>query len=116
GAGRAPVYGFQGKLQFDSYVLKNTGVNMEKAISMKYTDGDINYVYLDMSANGKDDAMLQNIGTAVFQARNNGTFSFSVGSFIVTNKDATLRYIEPFDDVQIIVGSGIKEASKSLLY
>ena len=32
GAGRAPVYGFQGKLQFDSYVLKNTSVNMEKDI------------------------------------------------------------------------------------
>lgn len=116
GAGKAPVYGFQGKLQFDSYVLKSTSVNMEKDISMRYSDGVINYVYLDMSAGGKDDAMLQNIGTAVFQARNNGTFSFSVGSFIVTNKDATQRYIEPFDDVQIIVGSGIKEASKSLLY
>jgi len=116
GAGKAPVYGFQGKLQFDSYVLKNTSVNMEKDISMKYTDGDINYVYLDMSAKGKEDSILQNIGTAVFQARNNGTFSFSVGSFIITNKDATLRYVEPFEDVQIIVGSGIKEASKYSLY
>jgi hypothetical protein len=116
GAGKAPVYGFQGKLQFDSYVLKNTSVNMEKDISMKYTDGVINYIYLDMTAEGKADSMLQNMGTAVFQARNNGTFSFSVSSFIVTNKDATLRYIEPFDDVQIIVGSGIKEASKSSLH
>ncbi|WP_138755079.1 S-layer homology domain-containing protein [Paenibacillus sinopodophylli] len=116
GAGRAPVYGFQGKLQFDSYVLKNTSVNMEKDISMKYSDGAINYIYLDMTASGKDDSILQNIGTAVFQARNNGTFNFSLGSFIVTNKDATQRYIEPFEDVQIIVGSGIKEASKSSLY
>ncbi|WP_141503839.1 S-layer homology domain-containing protein [Paenibacillus luteus] len=116
GAGRAPVYGFQGKLQFDSYVLKNTSVHMEKDISMKYSDGVINYIYLDMTASGKDDSMLQNIGTAVFKARNNGTFNFSLGSFILTNKDATHRYIEPFEDVQIIVGSGIKEASKSSLY
>ncbi|MCR8657272.1 S-layer homology domain-containing protein [Paenibacillus endoradicis] len=116
GAGKAPVYGFQGKLQFDSYVLKNTSVNMEKDISMKYSDGVINYVFLDMTANGKDDSMLHNIGTAVFQARNNGTLSFSLGSFIVTNKDATQRYITPFEDVQIIVGTGIKEASKSSLY
>ncbi len=116
GAGRAPVYGFQGKLQFDSYVLKNTGVHMEKDISMKYSDGAINYLYLDMTANGAEDSMLQNIGTAVFQARNNGTFDFSVGSFILTNKDATHRYIKPFENVQIVVGTGIKEASKSLLY
>jgi hypothetical protein len=116
GAGRAPVYGFQGKLHFDSYVLKNTSVNMEKDISMKYSDGVINYIYLDMTADGKADSMLQNMGTAVFQARNNGTFSFSIGSFIVTNKDATQRYMEPFEDVQIIVGSGIREASKSSLY
>ncbi|CAM4343261.1 hypothetical protein FHS16_002530 [Paenibacillus endophyticus] len=116
GAGRAPVYGFQGKLQFDSYVLKNTSVHMEKDISMKYSDGVINYIYLDMTASGKDDSMLQNIGTAVFQARNNGTFDFSLSNFILTNKDASQRYIEPFEDVQIIVGSGIKEASKSSLY
>ncbi|MFD0960898.1 S-layer homology domain-containing protein [Paenibacillus chungangensis] len=116
GAGRAPVYGLQGKLQFDSYVLKNTSVHMEKDIAMKYSDGVINYIYLDMTAGGKDDSMLKNIGTAVFQAKNNGTFSFSLGSFIVTNKDATQRYIEPFEDVQIIVGTGIKEGSKSSLY
>ncbi|MEF2247152.1 S-layer homology domain-containing protein [Paenibacillus sp. IITD108] len=116
GAGKAPVYGFQGKLQFDSYVLKNTSLNMEKDISMKYSDGVINYVYLDMTAGGKADSMLQNIGTAVFQARNNGTFNFSLSNFLITNKDATLRYIEPFEDVQIIVGNGIKEASKSSLY
>jgi hypothetical protein len=116
GAGRAPVYGFQGKLQFDSYVLKNTGVQMEKDISMKYSDGAINYIYLDMTANGTEDSTLQNIGTAVFQARNNGTFDFSIGSFILTNKDATHRYMEPFEDVQIVVGTGIKEASKALLY
>ncbi len=116
GAGRAPVYGFQGKLQFDSYVLKNTSLQMEKDISMKYSDGAINYIYLDMTANGTEDSLLQHIGTAVFQARNNGTFDFSVGSFILTNQDATLRYMEPFEDVQIVVGTGIKEASKSLLY
>lgn len=116
GAGRAPVYGFQGKLQFDSYVLKNTSVKMEKDISMKYSDGVINYIYLDMTGGGSADSMLQNMGTAVFQARNSGTFSFSLDSLILTNKDATQRYIEPFDDVQIIVGSGIKEASKSSLY
>lgn len=116
GAGRAPVYGLQGKLQFDSYVLKNTRVNMESGISMKYSDGVINYIYLDMTARGKDDTMLQNIGTAVFQAKNSGTFSFSLSSFILTNKDATGRYIEPFDDVQVVVGSGIKEVSKSSLY
>jgi hypothetical protein len=116
GAGRAPVYGLQGKLQFDSYVLKSTSVQMERDISMKYSDGVINYIYLDMTANGTEDSTLQNIGTAVFQARNNGTFDFSVGSFILTNKDATHRYMEPFEDVQIVVGTGIKEASKSLLY
>ncbi|MGO4545853.1 S-layer homology domain-containing protein [Paenibacillus sp. 2TAB23] len=116
GAGKAPVYGFQGKLQFDSYVLKNTSVTMEKDISMKYADGVINYVFLDMSANGKDDTMLKNIGTAVFQARNNGTLDFSLSNFLITNKDATLRNIEPFEDVQIVVGSGIKEASKSSLF
>ncbi|WP_042198011.1 S-layer homology domain-containing protein [Paenibacillus camerounensis] len=116
GAGRAPVYGFQGKLQFDSYVLQNTGVKMEKDISMKYSGGAINYVYLDMTGNGQADSMLQNIGTAVFQARNTGTFSFSLSSFILTNKDATHRYIEPFEDVQIIVGSGVKDTSKALLY
>ncbi|MHA7967620.1 S-layer homology domain-containing protein [Paenibacillus sp. CAU 1782] len=116
GAGRAPVYGFQGKLQFDSYVLKNTSVKMEKDISMKFSDGAINYIFLDMTAGGKEDSMLQNMGTAVFQARNSGTFSFSLSNLILTNKDATQRYIEPFEDVQIIVGSGIKEASKSSLY
>ncbi|MFD2875448.1 hypothetical protein ACFTAO_04850 [Paenibacillus rhizoplanae] len=61
GAGRAPVYGFQGKLQFDSYVLDNTAVNVEKDISMKYADGAINYVYLDMTANGKEDSILKKI-------------------------------------------------------
>ncbi|MHA6480564.1 S-layer homology domain-containing protein [Paenibacillus sp. strain BS8-2] len=116
GAGRAPVYGFQGKLQFDSYVLKNTGFKMEKDISMNYSDGIINYIYLDMTAGGKADSMLQNMGTAVFQARNSGTFSFSLSNVILTNKDATHRYMEPSQDVQIIVGSGIKEASKSSLY
>ncbi|WP_339222617.1 S-layer homology domain-containing protein [Paenibacillus sp. FSL H8-0332] len=116
GAGRAPVYGFQGKLQFDSYVLDNTAVNVEKDISMKYADGAINYVYLDMTANGKEDSILKNIGTAVFQAKNSGTFSISSSGFIITNKDATHRYIEPVEDVQIIVGTGIKDPSKSLLY
>lgn len=116
GAGRAPVYGFQGKLRFDSYVLKNTSVKMEKDILMKHSDGDINYIYLDMTGGGRDDSMLLNMGTAVFQARNNGTVDFSLDSFILTNKDATQRYIEPFEDVQIIVGSGIKESSKSALY
>lgn len=116
GAGRALVYGFQGKLRFDSYVLRNTSVKMEKDISMNYSDGVINYVYLDMTAGGKADTMLQNMGTAVFQARNSGTFSFSLSNVILTNKDATQRYIEPFEDVQIVVGSGIKEASKSSLY
>lgn len=116
GAGRAPVYGFQGKLQFDSYVLQNTSVKTEKDISMKYSGGAVNYVYLDMTASGKEDSMLQNIGTAVFQARNTGTFSFSLSNFILTNKDATHRYIEPFEEVQIIVGSGVKDTSKALLY
>lgn len=116
GAGKAPVYGFQGKLHFDSYVVKNTSVKMEKDISMKYSYGDINYVFLDMTANGKDDEIMKNIGTAVFQARNNGTFDFSLSNFLITNKDATLRGIEPFEDVQIVVGSGVKEISKSSLY
>jgi hypothetical protein len=116
GAGRAPVYGIQGKLQFDSYVLKHTSVKMQNDILMNYSDGVINYIYLDMTAGGKADSMLQHLGTAVFQARNSGTFSLSLDSFILTNKDATPRYIEPFEDVQVIVGSGIKEASKSSLY
>lgn len=82
GAGRAPVYGFQGKLQFDSYVLENTGVKMENDISMKVSDGAINYVYLDMTAKGTEDSILKNIGTAVFQAKNSGTFSlFQAASF-----------------------------------
>ncbi|MFC6653077.1 hypothetical protein [Paenibacillus rhizoplanae] len=83
---------------------------------MKYADGAINYVYLDMTANGKEDSILKNIGTAVFQAKNSGTFSISSSGFIITNKDATHRYIEPVEDVQIIVGTGIKDPSKSLLY
>lgn len=116
GAGRAPVYGIQGKLQFDSYVLKHTSVRMQNDILMNYSDGVINYIYLDMTAGGKADSMLQHLGTAVFQARNSGTFSFSLSNFILTNRDATPRYIEPVEDVQIIVGSGIKEASKSSLY
>lgn len=116
GAGRAPVYGFQGKLQFDAYVLENTGVKMEKDISMKVSDGAINYVYLDMTAKGTEDSILNNIGTAVFQAKNSGTFSISSSGFILTNKDATHRYIEPVEAVQIIVGDGVKDASKSLLY
>jgi len=116
GAGKAPVYGFQAQLQYDTYVLKNTSIDMANDISMKFSEGVINYVYLDMTAAGKKDTMLENLGTAVFQARNNGTFSFSVDNFIVTNKDATPRYIEPYEEVEVVVGSGVKDVSKSSLY
>lgn len=115
GAGKAPVYGLQGQLHYDPYVIKNTAVKEHNDVKAKGMVGQINYVFLDMTAQGKSDAMLGNIGEAMFIAKSNGTFSLYGENFIVTNKDASGRYIDASEAVTIIVGTGVKDVTKEVL-
>lgn len=115
GAGKAPVYGLQGQLHYDPYVIKNTDVKEKNDVKSQVTAGQINFAFLDMTGRGKSDAMLENIGEAVFTAKSNGTVSLYGENFIVTNKDATGRYIETSEAVTIIVGTGVKDVTKEVL-
>ena len=83
---------------------------------MKYADGAINYVYLDMTGKGKEDSILKNIGTAVFQAKNSGTFSISSSSFILTNKDATHGILNRLKMCKSLLALELRKPPKSLLY
>jgi len=115
GAGRAPVYCLQGELHYDPYVIKNTAINEQNGIMAKGLVGQINFAYLDMTGKGQSDSMLNNILDAVFVAKSNGTINLYVDDFILTNKDASERYIDTSNEVKIIVGTGIKDVTKELL-
>ena len=115
GAGRAPVYGLQGELHYDPYVIQNIAVEEQSDVKARGTDGQINFVFLDMTGQGKSDAMLENIGVAVFMAKSSGTVNLYGENFMVTNKDASLRYIDDSEEVTVIVGTGVKEITKELL-
>lgn len=115
GAGRAPVYGLQGQLNYDSYVIRNTSAKEKNDVKAQGTSGQITYVFLDMTGNGKKDSMLENIGEAVFIAKSNGRVTLYGDNFIVTNKDASQRYIDTSEAVTLVIGTGVKDVTKEAL-
>lgn len=115
GAGKAPVYGLQGELHYDSYVIRNTSVKEKSDVKAQATSGQITYVFLDMTGQGKSDSMLGNIGEAVFVAKSNGTVSLYGDNFIVTNKDASQRYIDASKVEKLTIGTGVKDVTKEIL-
>lgn len=115
GTGKAPVYGFQGELHYDPYVMQNTVVREQNGVRAQGNEGQINFVFLDMSGQGKNDAMLQNMGEAVFVAKNNGTVSLYGENFILTNLDASQRYLDDSFTATLIIGTGVKDVTKEAL-
>lgn len=115
GAGRAAVYGLQGEIYFDSYVIRRASIVEKNNISVREKNGQITFAFLDMSGQGKTDAMLGNIGEIVFTAKSNGTVNLYGDKFIVTNRDATERYVDTSEIASLIIGTGVKDVTKELL-
>lgn len=115
GTGRAPVYGLQGKLYFDPYVINSLSIVEKNRISALENNGKITFAYLDMTGQGQNDSMLGNLGEVVFKARSNGTVQLYGDDFIVTNRDASARYVDISQTAMMIIGTGIKDVTKELL-
>jgi len=115
GAGKAPVYGLQGELHYDPYIIRNMSIKESNGIQAQGISGQITYAFLDMSSQGKSDSMLGNIGEAMFTAKSNGTVSLYGSNFIVTNKDASQRYIDISKSAALIIGTGVKDVTKETL-
>ena len=115
GTGKAPVYGLQGRFKFDPYVIQCRLVQERNGISAQEMYGQITFVFLDMTGQGCDDTMLADLGGIEFVAKNNGTVQLFGDDFILTNSDASERYIDMSEMVTLIVGTGEKDVTKELL-
>lgn len=115
GTGRAPIYGLQGKLHFDPYVIRSIAVTEKNGVRMQEKDGQVTYAFLDMTGHGQNDIMMENIGEVKFTAKSNGTISLYCDSFIVTNKDASQRYIDTSVLETLVIGTGVKDVTMGLL-
>ncbi len=115
GTGRAPVYGLQGGFKFDPYVIQFHLVRERNGISAQERDGQVTFVFLDMTGQGRDDTMLAILGEVEFVAKNNGTILLFGDDFIVTNSDASERYIDMSEMITLVIGTGVKDVTKELL-
>ena len=115
GTGKAPVHGLQGRFRFDPYVIQCMSIKEKNNISAKDMDGHVAFVYLDMTGQGKNDSMLSNLGEIEFVAKNNGTVDLYADDFIITNRDASARYIDDSEMVTLVIGTGVKDVTKELL-
>ncbi|HHV99187.1 MAG TPA: S-layer homology domain-containing protein [Clostridiaceae bacterium] len=115
GTGRAPVYGLQGRLHFDPYVIRSQSFSAKNGIQVKEQGRQITFAFLDMSDRGQSDFMFANFCKIVFTAKSNGTVNLYCDNVIVTNYDASHRYVDTSEMVSLVVGTGVKDVTKELL-
>lgn len=115
GTGAAPIYGLQGKLHFDPYIIRSMSVTEKNGVRMQEKDGQITYAFLDMTGQGQKDSMMANIGEVKFTAKSNGIINMYCDDFIVTNKDASHRYIDLSAIENLVIGTGVKDVTMGLL-
>lgn len=115
GANRALVYGLQGQLLFDRYVMLPLKTTSKDGLHVAVEEGKGTFVYLDMSGQGTSDAILSELATFSFQGNNDGICSLSVDDLILTNQDASARYVDDSASIDITVGTGIRDATKDAL-
>ncbi len=110
------IYGFNGCLNYDSYLLELTNAEFASDFSTtKFMDNKVNnkisFVFLcsveNFDLKGVSVKSKFDIGTFTFKVKKNGTAKITLSDLIVTDKEANERYISSWDSaLELTLGNG----------